>query len=174
MPELMDVITKRRSIRKFASEQVPEQKLHAILRAGLLAPTSMNKKPCEFYAVSNRALLRQLSQAKEQGAALLADAPAAIAVCADSSKSDVWVEDCSIAMAYMGLMATSQGLGSCWVQMRRRRSSAGDDAETAVLGALGVPACFRMVGLLALGIPAQEAAPHSVNEADFSKVHFLE
>lgn len=81
MPELMDVITKRRSIRKFASEQVPEQKLHAVLRAGLLAPTSMNKKPCEFYVVSNRALLRQLSQAKEQGAAFLADAPAAIAVC---------------------------------------------------------------------------------------------
>lgn len=171
MGELREAILKRRSIRKFAPDEVPEEKLRAVLRAGLLAPTSMNKKPCEFYVVRNRETLQRLSQAKEHGAAFLAGAPAAIAVCADASKSDVWVEDCSIALAYMNLMAADLGLGSCWVQMRRRRSSAGEDAEATVLSILGVPVGFRLVGLLALGVPAQEAAPHSPDEADFSKVH---
>ncbi|MGI6535789.1 MAG: nitroreductase family protein [Eggerthellaceae bacterium] len=174
MSDFMNDILKRRSIRKFTPDEVPEARLRVVLQAGLLAPTSMNKKPCEFYVVRNRALLQHLSRAKERGAAFLADAPVAIAVCADASKSDVWVEDCSIALAYMNLMAADQGLGSCWVQMRRRRSAAGDDAEASVLRMLHAPADFRLVGLLALGIPAQEVASHALDEADFSKVHLVE
>ena len=40
--ELMDVILKRRSIRKYTGEDIPEETLRQILQAGLLSPTSRN------------------------------------------------------------------------------------------------------------------------------------
>ena len=49
--ELMDIILKRRSVRKYLEEPIPEDKLEKILQAGLLAPTSRNLKPWEFYVV---------------------------------------------------------------------------------------------------------------------------
>ena len=47
---------------------------------------------------------------------MLAGADSAVVVIADPEKTDVWTEDCSIAMAYMHLAADSLGLGSCWIQ----------------------------------------------------------
>lgn len=168
-----DLILKRRSVRSFTDEPVPDEKLRAVLSAGLLAPTSRNKKPCELYAVTSREVLEALSRAKGTGAGLLADAPAAIVVLADEEVSDVWVEDSSIALSYLNLMAVEQGLGSCWVQMRRRASSDGVDAEENVRAALGVPKRFRVVGALALGFPAREPKPHVPEEADMDRVHWV-
>lgn len=94
-----------------------------------------------------------------------------IAVFADSDKSDVWVEDCSIAMSYMNLMAAEQGLGSCWCQMHRRTTLTGRDAEENVRKALDVPENYRIVGVLALGIPVQTVEPHTPDDIDYSRVH---
>lgn len=171
MSDLMNTILNRRSVRKYTGEEIPEDKLHAVLQAGLLAPTSMNKKPCQFYVIKDRDVLKSLSRAKKAGAGFLADATVGIVVAADSNKSDVWVEDCSIAMSFMNLMATEQGLGSCWCQMRNRSTLTGKDAENNVRRALGVPDSFRIVGVLSLGIPAQEIKPHTPDEIDSSRVH---
>ncbi|MGN0034829.1 MAG: nitroreductase family protein [Coriobacteriales bacterium] len=171
MSDLMNTILNRRSVRKYTGEEVPEEKLKAVLQAGLLAPTSMNKKPCQFYVVRDRETLKKLSKAKKVGAGFLSDATVGIAVFADSGKSDVWVEDCSVAMSYMNLMAAEQGLGSCWCQMHLRSTLTGKDAEENVRKALDVPDTYRIVGVLALGIPAQAAKPHTLDDVDYSKVH---
>ena len=99
--ELMDTILKRRSIRKYTGEDIPEETLRQILQAGLLAPTSRNLKPREFYVVKDKDTLRKLSAAKSAGGGMLAQCSAAIAVFGDSEKADTWVEDCSIAMSFM-------------------------------------------------------------------------
>lgn len=174
MPDLMNAILNRRSVRKYTGEEIPEEKLKAVLQAGLLAPTSMNKKPCQFYVVKNREVLKKLSKAKKVGAGFLSDAAVGIAVFADADISDVWVEDCSIALSYMNLMAAGQGLGSCWCQMRRRSTLTGKDAEENVRKALGVPDRYRIVGVLALGIPAQAVKPHTLEDADYSRIHEVE
>lgn len=173
MSDFMNTVLKRRSIRKYSDAEVSEEKLNAVLEAGLLAPTSMNKKPCQFYVIKNRDLLRKLSKAKKIGAGFLADAPVAIAVFADSDKSDVWIEDCSVAMTYMNLMATDQGLGSCWCQMRNRSTLTGKDAEENVKQILEVPEKFHLVGLLGLGVPAQSPKAHTFDDADHSKIHCI-
>ena len=99
--ELMELIMKRRSIRRYTDAEVSEQTLKLILQAGLLAPTSRNLKPCEFYLVRDRETLKRLSGAKSAGAGMIADCAAAVAVFGDAEKADTWVEDCSIAMAFM-------------------------------------------------------------------------
>ena len=169
--ELSEIMRHRRSIRKYTDEPVPEEALERILQAALLAPTSMNKRPWEYYVIKDRQILKELSQAKQHGAALLEGCDTAVAVFADSDLSDVWVEDCSIALAYMDLMASSLGVGSCWVQMRNRRDQSGSDAEENVRNALGVDLPYRIVGILALGMPAEDKAPYDLQSLMWDKVH---
>ncbi len=171
--ELMNVILKRRSVRKYKDEAIPEETLKKILQAGLLAPTSRNLKPCVFYAVTDRETLRKLSKAKSAGGAFLADSGAAVAVFADGAKADTWVEDCSIAMSYMMLEAESLGIGSCWVQFHMRSGADGSDAEANVREVLSVPEKYRIAGILSLGIPAEQPKAHSADDADWGKVTFI-
>ena len=169
--ELMDIILKRRSVRRYADREIPEETLEKIVRAGLLAPTSRNLKPCEFYVVKDRETLKKLSAAKSGGAGMLADCPAAVAVFGDAEKADTWVEDCSIAMSFMMLAAQEAGVGSCWVQLHFRTDASGRSAEENAKEILSVPERFRIPGILALGFPAEEAQPHIPEDADLNRVH---
>lgn len=173
-PDLMDIMLARRSVRQYTSEEIPEAKLDKILKAGLLAPTSMNRQPCEFYLVKNREILTKLSEAKAGGAAMLKDAAAAIVVFGDSDKADTWIEDSSIALTYMHLMATAQGVGSCWVQMHMRRSADGNDAEENVRRILDVPENYRVVGILSLGMPAENYKPKDLEHLEYRKIQYVE
>ena len=172
--ETMQTMINRRSIRKYKDEPIPKEKLDKILRAGLLAPTSQNKKPCEFYIIKDRDTLEKLSKAKKFAAGMLAGCDCAIAVFADSKKADVWIEDCSIALAYMNLMATDLGIGSCWCQMRLRSSVLGKDAEENVKKIMHITnPQMRIVGILALGMADKESQPHTDQDLDWEKTHIL-
>ena len=81
------------------------------------------------------------------------------------------VTACSVALAHMSLMAQEQGVGSCWVQMRMRKDSEGNDAEQNVRDILGVELPLRMVGIMALGMPAEEKEGYSLDELKWEKVH---
>lgn len=71
--ELYEIILKRRSVRSYTAEAIPEEKLRRIIEAGLLAPTSRNRKPCEFYVIGDKAMLKSLSEVKPAGGAMLKD-----------------------------------------------------------------------------------------------------
>ena len=46
-------------------------------------------------------------------------------VAVDAAESDCFVEDASIAAAFMQLQATELGLGACWIQVRNRFTAVG-------------------------------------------------
>jgi len=83
------------------------------------------------------------------------------------------IEDSSIALSYMNLMAADQGVGSCWVQIHLRKGADGSDTEANCRAILSVPENYRIVGILALGMPAGEVKPHDPSELDRHKVHYL-
>ena len=170
---LLDLMLKRRSVRKYRDEEIPKEKLNRILQAGLLAPTSRNRKPCSFLIVDNKDVLEKLSKSKDAGAAFLKDANKVIVVAANSNVSDTWIEDSSIALSFMHLMAAEEDIGSCWIQIHLRKSESGESAEDIVREILGIDDYFRIVGILALGIPDGEVKPHSLEEIDKGNVHFL-
>ena len=89
----------------------------------------------------------------------------------NTQKADTWIEDSSIALSYMNLMAASLEIGSCWCQIHLRTTAAGKDAEEAVREVLSIPDECRIVGILALGIPSAQLEPHTLDEADFKRVH---
>ena len=172
--DLLDVMLKRRSVRKYRKDEIPNEKLNKILQAGLLAPTSRNRKPCSFLVVDNKEALEKLSESKESSSKFLKNANKAIVVVANSLISDTWIEDSSIALTYMHLMAAEQKVGSCWVQIHMRRSKDGNDAEENVRKIMNVPDNYRVVGILSLGMPAENCKPHDFEHLDYRKIHYVE
>lgn len=171
--DLLDVMLKRRSVRRYTDEEIPEEKLNKILQAGMLAPTSRNRKPCSFLLINDKDSLVKLANSKEHGAELLKGAKQAIAVVANPNVSDTWIEDSSIALAFMHLMAAEQDVGSCWVQMHLRKSKDGQWSEELAREILGLDDYFRIVGILALGMADSQPKPHSLDEIDLNDVHIL-
>ena len=169
---LTDLMLRRRSTRKFNDNPVTKEELDKILQAALLAPTSMNRKPCNFMVVERKEVLKELSECKDHGANLIEGANKAIVVIADTLIADTWIEDSSIALTYVHLMATELNLGSCWVQVHLRNKE-GKDSEERVRDILKIDSHYRIVGILALGHSDDIPEPHSLDELDKSKIHFL-
>ena len=136
---MIELLRKRRSIRKFTAEKIAPEAIETLIEAALRAPSSRGFNPWEIILVDDPELLLKLSEAKHHGAEFLKGAPLGIVVCADSSRSDVWVEDCSIAAIIIQLTAVSLGLGSCWAQIRNRQHDAEKSAETYIRELLGLP-----------------------------------
>ena len=116
----MELLEKRRSIRKFTDQAVEPEKIQILIEAALRSPSGRGVNPWEFIVVQDRQTLTSLSNAKQAGAGFLKGAAMGIVVCADTAKSDTIIEDASIAAIIIQLAAESLGLGSCWVQMRER------------------------------------------------------
>ena len=115
-------------------------------------------------------IMAQLSDAKLHGAEFLKNAPLGIVVCADTTKSDVCVEDCSIAAIIIQLTALSLGLGSCWAQMRKRKHSSGMDAESFVRDLLGMPEQIMVEAIIGIGYPAEIKTPVQIESLQREKI----
>ena len=169
---LIDTMLKRRSTRTFNGEPVTKAELDKILQSALLAPTSMNRKPCNFLVVERKETLKELSECKNHGAELIANADKAIVVVADTMIADTWCEDSSIALTYMHLMATELGLGSCWVQVHLRDKD-GRNSEEVVREIVKIDDHYRIAGIMAIGHSDSIPEPHTLDDIDKSKIHFL-
>jgi len=166
----IELLRKRRSIRKYKDRPVEQEKIDLLVEAALRSPSSRGFNPWEFVVVTDPAILARLAKAKPHGASFLAKAPLGIAVCADPEKSDVWVEDVSIAAILLHLAATDVGLGSCWIQLRKREY---DDTQTASAHAarlLGLPEGKTVSAIMAIGYPAHHPEPHSTASLAYEKV----
>lgn len=155
MSAVIDAVVARRSIRRFREEPLSEQDVEVLREAVLRAPSSRGIRPWRFVFVRDRELLGRLSLAKPKWADFIADAPLAVAICADESASDAWIEDCSIAATILQLVAEDLELGSCWVQIRGRVREDGSSSEAWVLRALDLDDTLRVECVIAIGRPAE-------------------
>lgn len=167
----MSLIRKRRSVRRFLEKPVEKEKLDLLVEAGLRAPSSRGVNPWHFVVVTDREMLTRLSQSKEHGSAFLKNAAAGIVVCADAAKSDVWVEDASIATILIQLAATSLDLGTCWIQIRERMHDARQTAEAYVAERIGLPVQLKVESIVAVGYANESKTPHSRESLPDSQVH---
>jgi nitroreductase len=172
MNELLQTMLNRRSVRKYTGEAVPEDKLKLILQAGLSSATSKNRKPWEFVVVQNKDTLKALGKCRHPQQVFLPDTPAAIVVLGDASLTDVWVEDCSIAMTIMQLEAETLGLGSCWIQIRNRMAQGEEQTSNDfVKELLHIPEQYEVLAILAVGVPDEEKPGRMLEELQYSKIH---
>lgn len=155
-----ELIEKRRSIRQFKPVPVEKEKQNRLIEAALRAPSSRGFNPWKFIAVDDPELLEALSRAKQHGSSFLKNAPFAIVVLGDPAKSDVWVEDTSIASIFIHLAAEALGLGSCWIQIRKREHCPGITSEDYVRNLLNIPASLHVASIIAIGHPDQTKPGH--------------
>lgn len=116
---VLDNIATRVSVRSYLDKPVEETKIEQLLRAGMAAPSAMNKQPWHFVVVTDKQQLAALAKANPY-AGMAAKAPLAIVVCGDMSKAltgnarEFWVQDCSAASENILLAANAMGLGAVW------------------------------------------------------------
>ncbi len=169
---MIELLRNRRSIRKFTSEKITPEAIETIIEAALRAPSSRGKNPWEFILVDDPQILDKLSKSKQHGSEFLKNAPLAIVVCADSTKSDVWVEDCSIAAIVIQLTAVSLGLGSCWAQIRDRQHDYVMTGEGYIQELLGLPEHIKVECLVGLGHPAEDKQPVPAEKLQRDKIRY--
>ncbi|MCD8355661.1 MAG: nitroreductase family protein [Clostridia bacterium] len=169
--ELMDMLLHRRSIRKYTEEAIPEEKLEKIVQAGLLSFAGRGLNPWEMIVVRDKDMLKKMSGCRVGCGTMLDGADAAIVVLGDSNKSDTIVEDCSIVMAYMHLMADTLGVGSCWLQGRLRFAVDESSTEDYLRNLLHYPEHMKLEAVLVLGMPAQQPEAHTLEALHVEKVH---
>jgi nitroreductase len=169
---MIDLLRRRRSIRKYADKTIDKASLDLLIETLLRSPSSLNNRPWEFIIVEKPDLLSKLSKAKEYGSGFLEKAPLGIVVCADSSKSDVWVEDCSIASILVQLTAESLGLGSCWIQIRKRNYSKDKTSEKYIQEILAIPEHIKVESIISIGWPDETKKPVPKSSLDYQKISY--
>lgn len=110
----LETIFDRKSVRKYTERPVEKDKLEMLVRAGMAAPSSRDRRPWEFVIITDRNLLDKMADGLPL-ARMLKDTKQAIIVCGDTVKSNnAWQLDCSAAAQNVLLAAESMGLGAVW------------------------------------------------------------
>lgn len=171
MIDLLKLMKQRRSTRRFEVKPVDPEKIDMLLQAALSAPSAKNTRSWEFIVVDQPDLLQALSLSREHSSSFLAQAPLAIVVAVDPEKSDAWIENASIASAFLQIQAEAMGLGSCWVQIARRTYNENLSAEEYVRNLLYIPYSMRILNIVAIGYKANTLPPHPMDETLQAKIH---
>lgn len=110
----LETIFNRKSVRKYTERPVDKEMLETLVRAGMAAPSSRDRRPWEFIIVTDRNLLDTMGDGLPL-ARMLKETKQAIIVCGDTIKSNnAWQLDCSAAAQNVLLAAESMGLGAVW------------------------------------------------------------
>ena len=149
--KVLDVIQKRRSVRKYKKDPIPEKALMRVLEAARLAPSGKNIQPWKFIIVKDKALKEKLAQASA-GQFFMAEAPIIIVGCGfpDNCYAHMgrymksWSVDVTIALEHLILQAQEEGLGTCWI---------GSFEEEEVKAILNIPENVKVLALTPLGYP---------------------
>ena len=166
-----ELLKSRRSIRQYSDQKIEEEKISQLTAAALMSPASKRSNPWEFIVVEEKEMLKKLSECRNNGSQMLAGAPLAVVVLADTSKSDVWIEDVSIAALIIQLQAQDLGLGSCWVQVRERYTATGMPSDEFVRGVLDIPLQLQVLSVIAIGHKGMERKPFNEHHLQWEKIH---
>ncbi len=154
-------IHQRASVRSYTTKAVAKDDLMELVKAGMAAPSAMNKQPWEFVIIENRATLNKLGEIKPP----VAKAPAAIVVLGNTRVSGSWMLDCSAVTENILLAATSMGIGTVWTG-----AYGNVKFEKLLKETLGLPDGVMPLSVIAVGYADGEVKPK--NKYDEKKVHF--
>ena len=165
--ELMEIVKKRRSIRKYKTTLVDEELIMQLLKCASLAPSGCNKQPWHFIIVDDAGLKEAIAEVSHQQKWMLS-APVFIVCAADirarlNSEDEVALDeessffelklvirDTAIAVEHLVLEAEENGLGTCWV---------GWYQQSEIRSILGIPDDKYVVGIVTVGYADEAPEP---------------
>ncbi len=155
---ILDVIINRCSIRDFEDRDIPQNLLDGLIESIRWAPSAGNMQSGKFYFVFNQSIKIRLAKAA-LNQNFIAKAPLVVVACldrrialrySDRGVNLYSIQDVSVSIMNMMLMAHSMGLGTVWV---------GAFTEFAVSEILALPADYRPISIIAVGFPAKIPLP---------------
>ncbi len=170
----MEIIEKRRSIRKYKDTPVSDDLIQKLLRSAYLAPSGHNTQPWHFIIVNDVELKEEISKVSHNQKWMLS-APLFIVCVADirsriKEEEDLYIDeessifevkqiirDTTISVQHMVLEAEDNGLGTCWVAWFKQ-------AELRPL--LGIPNDKFVVGIITVGYPDEQPNPRPRKNMD--------
>lgn len=147
--ELKEVLLKRRSMRKFTDQTVSKEMISELLHAAMSGPSACNKRPWQFYVITNQDIINSLKAASRFSKI---EAKLAIVVCGDLTRglprtvSSYWIQDCSAATENILLRATDLGLGTCWCGVHPQKMAEEKVSEILNLNEKQIPLNIIWIG----------------------------
>ena len=164
----MNSIYRRVSIRRFQDRPVEKEKIEAILRSAMQAPSAANQQPWEFYVVTNREKIGELSKCQPYAQAALHAPVVIVPVYRKDCVLPMYAQiDLAIAMENMWLETDAQGLGGVWLGIAPL-----EDRMKAVEEILGIPGHLRAFAIFPYGYPAEERIQQ--DRFDCNRIHVIE
>jgi nitroreductase len=160
--EMLKLMLRRQSDRKYSDRPVEADKLERITEAGRMAPSACNAQPWKFVVVTDPSLRKKISEAATERLTgmnnFVGQAPVLIVIVREKpnlsskiggtiKKKDYSHIDIGIASANICLQAASEGIGSCilgWFDDKQVRSI------------LNIPASKRVELIITLGYSLSE------------------
>ena len=167
--ELQDAILKRRSIRRFTRDKISNEMIDTLLMAAISAPSAANRKPWDFFVITDKNILNELRYASRY---TNYEAELAIVVCGNLSKAlcepntSYWIQDCSAASENILLAATDMHLGSVWCGIYPQ-----EDAVNKVSTVLNLNNNLVPLNIIYIGYPAVINETHRSLNKDC--IHYL-
>ncbi|MFN8207547.1 MAG: nitroreductase family protein [Bacteroidales bacterium] len=149
---IIDFIINRRSIRKYLPEAIPDELIGELLKAGMYAPSAVNKQPWHFIVIRERSIMEEIIKVHPY-ASMLRFAAAAIVVCGDmqiAHTPEYTPVDCAAATQNILLAAHGLGLGGVWLGLHPR-----EERKRAISILFGLPDNIMPFAIVSLGYPAE-------------------
>ena len=159
MNNAIETIMTRTSIRSFTDKAVSADTVEMLLRAGMAAPTAVNKQPWHFVVINDRAVLDEIGGNGRQSQ-MWHESPLAIVVCGNMEKAlegpaqAFWVQDCSAATENILLAAHALGLGAVWTGCYPMEERMANVSQVLNLPENIIPLC-----VIVMGYPNEQPAP---------------
>ncbi len=183
---LLDLVTRRRTIRQFKPDPVPDEYITKIIEVARWAPSGFHTQPWEFVVVKDPAAKAKIVAAldehgpaikdpakKDEPRSSFRDAPVFILALCDwrakvglpyaprtnEEAAPLYQSSMANAFVYMHLAATALGLGSQWYTSTSRPG-----AERAIREIVGIPEALTIYDMMVLGYPAASPGPKIVRD----------
>ena len=175
---VLSSIMARRSIRKYLDKPVEHEKLEVIVRAGINAPSGVNRQPWIVRVVEDQKLIADVTEVYKQENAeqvkrdkgfknMFRNAPNIICVCTPANGGGEL--DAGLLGENIMLAAQSMGLGTCCLGGPVRFLLSNEKCKF-FLDRLDIPADYKLNYIIAIGYPDEQP---DAKPRDASKVKFI-
>ena len=165
----MDVIFKRKSIRRYKEQAVEQEKIEKLLRAAMQAPSAANQQPWEFIVVREKAILEKIAEISSYSK-MVADAPLAIVLLGNEDRMRLqhhWEQDMAVATQNILLEATYLGLGGVWLGVAPMK-----DRMELISNLFGLKSKLRPFCVIPIGYPDEGLDNNPVDRFDPDRIHY--
>lgn len=156
---VIESIMSRTSVRSYTDQTIQRKDLEKIVRAGMSAPTAVNKQPWAFVVIDDKNVMKRLAE-QLKNASMLQNAAAAIVVCGDLSlaltgeNQEYWIQDCSAATENILLAAHGMGYGAVWCGIYPNK-----ERMKVLYSELSLPENVIPLNIIPIGVPDRKNTP---------------